>query len=77
MWNNHLSPSGAETLALRLKNYWAERGYAVDTWIEQTVTDDVPACAGTAKMYGVRTNMVNGAPRGAGHVNSWAFKRYP
>lgn len=51
---DHCSRVGAARLAERIKGYWASRGHAVETWIEEGCTPISPT-GHMQKMYFVRS----------------------
>jgi hypothetical protein len=55
-----LSRYAAEQLALRIQRYWADRGYIVFARTELVVGPHGQSCCA----YAVRSDMVNGFPRG-------------
>lgn len=54
---NWLTLDGAHALARRIRAYWAERGYIVNTEIEK-----LTGC-GSKDLYAIRSDLVNGAPQ--------------
>lgn len=53
-----LTQEGAEGLARRLENYWAEKGFKIVTRIE--LIERVKGIP----LHSVRSDMINGLPRG-------------
>jgi hypothetical protein len=58
---DHLSSGGAEQLAARVREYWRQRGHAVDVWTERVeiVTEGV---AKPFVFHVVRSNLFCGLP---------------
>lgn len=55
---------GAETLANRIRNYWAIRGKTANVWTEIGGTFQVNEDGGTRRpYYVVRSDMVAGCPK--------------
>ena len=56
---DHVSFDGATALADRIREYWAERGYEVRTYVDSLAyrhgVDDI--------IYTVRTDMIGGLPQ--------------
>ena len=50
----------AEAKAKELADYWAARGYTVRTWVEPGVFNQADRCT----PHFVRSDMINGLPRG-------------
>jgi hypothetical protein len=59
---DHLSYTGANALAKRIRDYWAAQGKAVRT---EVITARSPKTGGEMKteMHCIRSDMINGAPR--------------
>jgi hypothetical protein len=55
-----LSETGALALKQKLESYWRERGYDVKVWVQEMGFH----AAVRAVRYDVRSNLINGAPRG-------------
>ena len=57
---DHISEDGAQKLARRIREYWADRGLKVTT----SVAPIWVGAAGDGKgaVYGIRSNMVDGVP---------------
>lgn len=49
----------AETLARKISRYWRNKGHQVRAWVEP-----IPGTEGEP-MYQVRSDLINGAPRGS------------
>jgi len=58
--DDHTSKQGAEALAARIMEYWANLGYKVSAW----ATSYGPATETQRfSVYGVQSDMINGMPR--------------
>lgn len=55
---DHLTRIAAFSLAARIRNAWAARGYEVDVWVE-SFRDGF-----NNSMHCVRSNLIDGLPRG-------------
>lgn len=58
--NDTFTHSGAMRLVTQIHDYWARRGYYVKTWVEEGTFLGALRGAG----YYVRSDMINGLPRG-------------
>lgn len=68
MDNDYMSAEGAATLANRVRKYWRGRGHSVTTEIVVEKSQRIEEPDGKVRVipsvWGVRSDMVNGLPRG-------------
>jgi hypothetical protein len=57
MKQDHLTELGARELALKIKKYWAARGYSVSLRVEQVAPDK------GGKLFAVRSDLLDGHPQ--------------
>ncbi len=55
---NRLTKDGAESLARKIRRYWASKGRVVDVWVETMPSPDNIGGA----VHIVRSNLINGVP---------------
>ncbi len=58
---------GATRLANKIKRYWKQQGHEIAVWVEQTgyVTTEKDGSLTPGRVHVVRSNLVNGMPRGS------------
>jgi len=62
-----LNEGNARVLACQIKEFWAQHGYHVTTWVEpvfSTAEDRRAYGDASGTQFAVRSNLVNGLPRG-------------
>ncbi|MFQ5622415.1 MAG: hypothetical protein ACE5FS_03365 [Paracoccaceae bacterium] len=64
---DYSTEKGADVLVGVIRSYWARKGYSPTVWVEQVFVDDDPFTDSTGRhYYGIKSDMVNGCPKGYG-----------